>query len=109
MEMKWFDEAVEHVEKYYIKLPEEGMFKESYAPIPHFLSDTSKVHVGWLENAKKFVRYNWVAVGDDVYAKPGSLHTKQGRLINSLENNHDEFLPLETWKSKFSKPEAVIG
>ena len=77
MKLSWFDEGKQHVEKFFDV--EDSLYKETYASIPHFVSKTPKVDMTWFDIAKEFVKNNWVPVGDDMYAKPGSCHTKQGR------------------------------
>ena len=84
MKLQWFDDAKAHVEKYFDS-DEKNIYKETYAPIPNFISDTPQVDITWFEEAKQFVKNNWVLVGEDTYAKPGSIYTKQGRFQNSLE------------------------
>lgn len=84
MKLQWFDDAKAHVEKYFDS-DENNMYKETYAPIPNFISDTPKVDITWFQQAKQFVKNNWVLVGEDTFAKPGSVYTKQGRFQNSLE------------------------
>ena len=85
MKLQWFDDGKVHVEKYFDAIFQGSMYKETYAPIPNFLSDTPKVDITWFDAGKEFVKNNWVLVGDDIYAKPGSVHTKQGRFNNSIE------------------------
>lgn len=85
MKLQWFDAGKVHVEKYFDVIFEGSMYKETYAPIPNFLSDTPKVDITWFDAGKEFVKNNWICVGDDTYAKPGSIYTKQGRFQNSLE------------------------
>lgn len=85
MKLQWFDDGKAHVEKYFDAVFEGSMYKETYAPIPNFLSDTPKVDIAWFDAGKEFVKNNWICVGDDTYAKPGSDHTKQGRFTNSTE------------------------
>lgn len=105
MKLQWFDEGKEHVKQYFNVLFAGSLYQQTYASIPNFVSNPTRIDISWFDYAKEFVKNNWVLVGDETYAQPDSIHTKQGRFQNSIEWND----PLKQSKPMLDMRKSAIS